>query len=509
MKNSNEAENFSDYFSAELLEFRKNNACLSGLKDEILFTLLCVDYLYCDGEEITSSFLDFHTDGPNDGGIDYIFRDPDEDRVVLVQSKYEEELKSSENIGSIFKEMAGTYNDLKRNHIESYRPALVEAFSDTEAADASSVGLVLVTRYGLKEREREKINRKLSESSDLKKFDCTVYDALSLKNLFEQVRSPQKCVKEGKIEFYNAMKSVQWRDNESNELRAAILLLSANSLKSLYGSYGNRGLFDQNLRYHISDKSTVDSGIRKSIENDAHSFWLKNNGIIIVCSGFEISGNCVRLYDFSIVNGAQTMTQLGRHKKIDRDYDFPVVCKIVTYSNEETLAEISQASNTQKPIKSRDLFSNRPEQQGLQRKMRERCPMINVEIKRGEPKASRTKYPEKWQRTINTEVGQLILATLLQKPGVAYNGASKIFDNKTLYNDIFCRDHDYDTLEDLLRLANIYELFKERKKDAIQSSETTAAVARVGKCTALPLGRAFPSARSDYPPVSLLHYLVR
>ena len=36
------------------------------------------------------------------------------------------------------------------------------------------------------------------------------------------------------------------------------------------------------------------------------SFWLKNNGITIVCGDFEIDGREVKLRDFSIINGGQT-----------------------------------------------------------------------------------------------------------------------------------------------------------------------------------------------------------
>ena len=61
------------------------------------------------------------------------------------------------------------------------------------------------------------------------------------------------------------------------------------------------GLFSYNLREHIK-QANVDDGINRTIQKEPDKFWFYNNGITIGCEDYMISGNTVKLYNFSIIN---------------------------------------------------------------------------------------------------------------------------------------------------------------------------------------------------------------
>ena len=266
-----------------------------------------------------------------------------------------------------------------------------------------------------------------------------------------------------------------------------IVNIKASSLKKLYDKYGGIGLFSYNLREHISQKN-VDDAIDDTIKNESDRFWFYNNGITIGCEDFYKDGDRMKLYNFSIINGAQTTTKIGKNKLIDEEHDFALVCKIVKsgesiQGENDFISKISEASNSQKPIKFRDLKANAPEQKILQMNSAKNKYPLAIEIKRGVSPKNSSKV-DKWQRVTNEYVGQLIYACLLQKPGPARNSKNSMFNSKTVYKMIFQRKHDYDTLYDLVRLGNVYNEFASEYIKKTNNPDYIA-IAKNGKLTVL------------------------
>ena len=225
------------------------------------------------------------------------------------------------------------------------------------------------------------------------------------------------------------------------------------------------------MRYFIKQKK-VDDGIRHSLEKNRERFWFMNNGIIIGCEDFRLDGNKIKLSKFSIINGAQTTTLIGESQYVDKNTDFSVVCKLIKYTNDKFLDDVAEASNSQKPIGDRDLRANKAEQKNLKNELLNHKPSVNVEIKRGEKRPSKIKFREPWQRVKNEDIGQLILSFILQRPGTARSNKKSIFSVETTYNSVFCRNHDYNVLVQLLQLKTFYEQYLEKANenfDRIQS----------------------------------------
>lgn len=140
-------------------------------------------------------------------------------------------------------------------------------------------------------------------------------------------------------------------------------------------------------------------------------------------------------------------------------------------AEEDFISKISEASNSQKPIKSRDLKSNLKEQRIMQNKAANNGKhSLAIEIKRG-VRPSNYKSVEKWQRVQNDYVGQLIYSCIFQHPGKARNSKNTMFSSKDVYQTIFHRNHDYNTLYDLVRLGDTYDTYVKKLAETAEGDD--------------------------------------
>lgn len=444
----------------KILEMCKNLRFSEGkLSDEYLFTLNVVDLFYYKKNMGQIDIKTGFTDGPNDGGIDFIYSD--NETMYLVQGKSSENL-SFDDIKNIFYKMAETviYFDDKNyyDYSQILRTAYINSYDDLN--DDKNIELVLFTNTILDDKTKKKI-AEFSQKEPINNYKITIYDEYDIKEKEAIIAQDSDLVNEDYIEIMlnpeNKNDILSYGDN------GIIVNVKASSVKHLYEKYSMRGLFSYNLREHIGQKS-VDDAIDRTIKNEKDRFWFYNNGITIGCEHFFKDGNRIKLYGFSIINGAQTTTKIGKSKLIDEKNDFVLSCKVVKAENSvekdgDFIGKISEASNSQKPIKQRDLKANAKEQKIMQYDSEQNGKYaLAIEIKRG-VKPPNYRKVEKWQRVTNEYIGQLIYACILQHPGPARNSKNSMFSSSKLYNQIFKRKHNYDTLYDLVRIGNTYDEF--------------------------------------------------
>ena len=452
--------------------------------EEYLFTLEMVDLFYYKGNIGKIDIKTGFTDGTGDGGIDFIYTD--DEVMYLIQGKSSENL-TIEDISNVFYKIKNTVENFENESYAQYSKKLKSIYKNAYDGldNDKNIEFVLFTNTKLNESILKKIDE-LKNKKEFLSFDITIYDKEDI-NRHEVISySDRDLVEEDAIKIFlnNGNKNDMLAYGENG----IIVNVKATSIKSLYEKHSENGLFSYNLREHVADKS-VDEGIEQTIKNDKDNFWFYNNGITIGCEDFRKDGDKIKLYNFSIINGAQTTTKLGKSKLIDGKHDFSLVCKIVKSDliSEETknfISKISEASNSQKPIKLRDLKSNDLQQLKLERGAASNKYPLAIEIKRGVKAKNYNKVREKWQRVTNEYIGQLILSCILQKPGLARNSKNTIFSSKKLYTQVFVRDHDFDTLYDLVRLGNIYTEYSKREIKEMNDLDTIG-IMRNGKLTIL------------------------
>lgn len=467
--------------SKELNEIRLSIPDTNNLSDDLLFGLVAFKYFYNDGKLDKSDFKNSYTDGPNDGGIDLIAVDENdlEKSLILIQAKNIQGTSSKDEIKDIFTKMAQTVQDFKNEKIGGYNRQIRRIYREKydDACDDNNFSIKLVLFLGLNREEdyRSTMYSHLSKVDSLEDFEILIYFKNEIEQQIETFEQKSRFVHDGKIKIFKDHGVIKNGDT------GILVDISAISLRELYDRYRDKGLFEQNFRYFIKNEK-IDNQINDSLKNKRERFWFLNNGIIIGCKEFYIDGDNIKLIDFSIVNGCQTTTILGSYKGVDEDLDFPIPCKIVKPDKEgedyfETfISEIAEASNSQKPISDRDLKSNLFEQRELQKTLRQHDPKIYLEIKRGE-RFPRQRNLQSWQRIKNDQLGQIILASILQQPGTARSSKKKIFADKATYNRIFKRRHDKETIIDLLQISHFFDQFTADDR----LDETTSNVVKNGK----------------------------
>ncbi len=450
------------------------------LNNEFLFTLQMVDYFYYNKNIGEQDIRENFVDGSSDSGIDYIFNR--DDIMYLVQGKTSESL-SYEDIRNVFFKMNTTINNFEKIKYDSYNEKLKSTYLNAydDLSENKNITLVLFTKTEFNDELKLKIDE-LKKEDFLSNYNVEIYDAKDIEFKIMTSSFDKEFIDQDSIKLSDAKNVLKYGEN------GIIVNIKASSLKKLYTKHSKNGLFSYNLREHISQKN-VDSGIENTIKKEKENFWFYNNGITIGCEDFVLDGYVLRLYNFSIINGAQTTTKIGESKLIDNEYDFDIVCKVVKANrslNDESdfIMKISEASNSQKPIKARDLKANAREQKMLQTKCAENKNALAIEIKRGVKPKNYYKV-EKWQRVTNEYIGQLILACLLQRPGSARSGKITIFTSEKLYNQIYKnRKLDCDIIYDLVRIADEYEEFKNLYANDVEDVDLIAAC-KNGKLTTL------------------------
>lgn len=248
------------------------------------------------------------------------------------------------------------------------------------------------------------------------------------------------------------------------------------AIKYTNTSLGRNILFGQNLRESLSKSKTYD-GMAKTIREEPEKFWFYNNGITIIAEDYNTvnssdSSEQVEkfiLKNFSIINGAQTTSALGKFLKearmnsnqedIELLKQVYVLVRVLKVNNPEFRSRIAIFNNTQNPITTRDMASNREEQLQLHRGfLSGDKPHIYMEIRRGMTAPNDVKL-YKHQLTSNEELAQLAFAGFRKDPFLAKDKKNSIFDTDYKQQDYLLNEY-YHTI---FHLEGI--LFKKSKKD--------------------------------------------
>lgn len=442
----------------------KNNNIEGNIDEHYLWLLNCVDYFFYNNNIGPKDIRDHWTDGQYDFGIDYVFYANNCDKIYLIQGKSEERqrfngikntIRDMSDAIKIFDDEKETSSKVNKKLIRAYKKGIINKTK-------KDIILVLFTNTILTDKLKKEID---SWKKDVfNEYKVLIYGREEIEEKEAYVISGEKTVDSDFLECYDD--NILRYNNGDNS--GIILNIKANSLRNLYQTQRDNGLFGYNLREKIDGKLDVDLKISTTIERDRENFWFYNNGITIGCDNYTIRDNKIYLRKFSIINGAQTTYIVGNSKDIDNERDFSIVCKVVKSPgslDNNFVKNISIASNSQKEIEARDLYSNSLEQIQLQyRFMKNEYPLA-VTIKRGvKPRNYNSVKP--WEKIENTKLGQIILAALLQRPGTARNTPNYIFTDAELYNNIFdlkvISNYNYNLIHDIVWLHGYYESYKLR-----------------------------------------------
>jgi hypothetical protein len=220
--------------------------------------------------------------------------------------------------------------------------------------------------------------------------------------------------------------------------------------------------FDDNVRVYLKQRSRINRNIKETaLSEEAYRFFYYNNGITITCSHFEypkkVRNPIIELENLQVVNGSQTIHALfDAFAENDENFEhIDLLCRIYETSKEELSIHIAEFTNSQNPVKSRDIRSN----DYTQKKLEKELLILGYYYERkkgqfvGKPKAKRLDAEK---------VGQALFAFMNKMPAEAKNDKKLIFADK--YEEIFSDNITADVVLTVMRLFNEIEERKARKK---------------------------------------------
>jgi hypothetical protein len=449
------------YFEKTIKEEIAEDKTLADLKEYNLFTFLCLKYYFFSNEiESNDIIIDSIVDGPGDNSIDAICNNPtvEDLPIVFIQTKYCKKFDSTKAKGEIL-EMEESLKAYKKHKYKRFNENVLNKIGD--CLDVSDNDDNFEITYFTSALVRKDTKKKFLDYYENKPH-IQIFFGDDIQNYITGEKEKSGRISKGKLEI----------DSTNNQLiynNSIMVNISAVSLKELYREY-SRALLGLNLRYYIRNKR-VDSGLKNTITNNPNNFWYLNNGIVITCDNYTVSGKIINLNSFSIINGGQTTEMIY---KTDFDTDFFIPCKIIKVPQENidkntiTNEEIAIATNSQKPIKAKDLVANKPEQIILKAKLKQ----LNIQYITKNGEIIEKRFKDKNNHINIDRLGKLGLFAIMQKPQARNNPAILYDENKNFYHQIYKQTNPR-LFVDLIKLDNYYKSFIGKKEISSTNSKLT------------------------------------
>lgn len=201
-------------------------------------------------------------------------------------------------------------------------------------------------------------------------------------------------------------------------------------------------VFAQNVRLGLGG-TRVNDDILESVKTkkEHRDFLTFHNGLTIVSKHITLRGKALRLRDFSVCNGCQSLLTFYTNRKV-LTQDLQVLVRIVRVGDDRRLPEvIAYRTNNQNPISLRDLSSNDTIQVRLKTEFDKLfAPNANYVIKRGEVSDA--------EELPNEQAGRLLLALYVKEPWSAHQ-------KYRIFGDLESRIFNYHITAAHIRIAQL------------------------------------------------------
>lgn len=414
--------------------------------------------LHLNSDEIDDAI----TDGSMDGGIDAIYIT---DRDVHVFTfKYTDDFEKTRNnfpetdLDKLLVTMQGIYGrSLSRDMVN-------EALWDkiNEIWNLYSLGTLNFNYYICSNKEKPAEHACRRFENTLREFKFVVFHYLNQEDLANKILERKYQKVNGQLTFIDK----QYFERSDGNIKGVVATVAADDLIELVtdrenSEQINEDVFNDNVRIYKKGNRINEHILETALSEENYQFWYLNNGITIVCEECSYSPNTrnprVNLSDFQIVNGGQTTHALfeAYHQNPERVKNVLLIIRICQTKRENPIADkISETTNSQTPVTTRDLHAN----DRIQRKLEDEFRSLGFFYER---KANQFESESSDLRLNNELLAQLYLAFYMDMPSEAKNNKSLIFGDK--YNEVFTEDTI--TASRMLLPLGVYSPLQIRKRD--------------------------------------------
>lgn len=414
------------------------------------------------------------TDGSNDCGIDAVYIE--DDIVHICNCKYAYDIDQTEKNfpGSEIDKIISTItlmlsSSLSRNSVNE---ALWEKYVQIKSMFlTASIKKIVIHFLSNKEKpllaDRDKLEKALS------RFKIISYKYYDLEDIITTLISAKPMKLTGKLMLLDD----KHFEKNNGELKTIIGVVPAdNYLQMLINKENPNHLledaFNDNIRLYKPKHSVNKAIVKSALSVNNYQFFYLNNGITIICEkcGYipNIRNQVIEITNFQIINGGQTTHSLfeAYKKNPETVKQIDILVRICVANNNSDLAElISESTNNQIPVMTRDLKSN----DFIQKKLEEDFINYGYFYER---KSNQYSDVDTNKILSNELLAQIYMAYELGKPSEAKNNKSKIFNS--LYEAIF--DEEKISAEILLNLYNLYLPISKIKKDLLKMKRNNESI---------------------------------
>lgn len=314
------------------------------------------------------------TDGYHDLGIDAVYNDTAQKKLILVQSKWRKD-----GLGSISQEEASTFAEGVARVINFDLTGCNAKLSakQSEITDALrdmnyQIGIVYchTGNQGMNEYASRALNSLLNQVNEDDSTELLTFTEIKLQDIYEYLANGQ--INESIV--LNDVLISNWGSVDA-PFKAYYGTIQVSAVGEWYNQYGNQ-LFAKNIRYY-KGSTEVNQGIKEVLKTQPEKFFYYNNGIKLLCKKITkklpySTGNNVGLFALegvSLVNGAQTTGVIGavcleNPELIESAKVFVQMIDLGDAENDQAV-QITKLSNTQNRIDSKDFVALDPQQDRL------------------------------------------------------------------------------------------------------------------------------------------------
>jgi hypothetical protein len=372
----------SDEFYSELLNIVKTKSASNNLVDTLSFATEIAERLEADPVFGEFKLVDWSGFGSKNKNLKlHGFTDIDESdgSIGLILAKWSDsptpESISKQLIDQMFSILESFVNDsldkkLNDKIIES--SAAYEVYSTLRdlQKDISKIRLHVFTNQILNSRIKEIVSKNIKNIQ----IEHHIWDLNRIKSIYESSRERESIIIE--LNQFNSNGIPFMKAADSKDLKSFLCVLDANLLADLYERYGSR-LLEGNVRSFLGMKSSVNKGIKKTLQDSPDYFFAYNNGVAATASNVTIVKSFLghdlitSLTDLQIVNGGQTTSSLLNSRKKDHISlnGVTVAFKLTEVGIKESanlIPKIAEYANTQNKVAAADFFSNHPFHQKME-----------------------------------------------------------------------------------------------------------------------------------------------
>ena len=348
-----------------------------GRNESAAFLIWYLEHYYrLDSDEA----VDCVCDERGDRGVDGIFVNDSDQTITILQSRIT--TRVGRTVGdSGLRELVGTMEQFKTVD------GIEKLISDNPASSVAQLAERLklaeaVTTHDIQGEFVANMDIDLQGSNYLKTVSNVTFVGKStlLSTYISDARDiPERAPITFDIRSHNP--AIYLADNT----KAIIVPIKATELVTMDG-VSDQSLFAHNVRGPLG-RTQVNKDIAASIDDPARHkmFPLFHNGITVIARNVDTKNGTLTVSNYHVVNGCQSITSFFNKRAVLTD-DLRVLVKFIEADPRSALAErVTQFSNNQNGVRSRDFKANSPIQIRLKNEMNKLYPgEYYYEIKRGE-----------------------------------------------------------------------------------------------------------------------------